>query len=353
MAKKRKISNNDEIIKFVQGKMSDAKTHTQTWRANQVKWHKLRMRIKKAKTSPFVGCSNIRMPTAETKIRKLKASLINVIFGMRPIAQVIPTPSGSLRVAQKIEKFLDHLLMDVIKLKQIATIAIDRVLEKGFFLLKPYWKLEITKRKEEFSLDELSEQEKIAFNEIKKSPMVSEIILREVIKRLNVDLSPEVYKENMEICKNAVKQILAKKNKISVEVQDVISNNPDIALCDSEYVYVPSDSGYNPQDCNFIVHEFYLPLRQLKTNTRLKGWDKTAIDDIELNKNIDLKSRKIDITKDTREGIERLQNPSELVKIQEIYCWYDLNGDGEQEKCIFTISADFNKVLRKITLPLY
>lgn len=355
---KRKTSaatQDEKIISFIKGKFDDAEAHTSTWRAKQVKWHKIRMRIKKTKSSPFVGCSNIRMPTAETKIRKLKASLVSVIFGMRPVASVVPTPSGNWNSAHKIEKFLDHLIMDVIKLRSKAIIAIDRTLEKGFYLLKPFWRLEITKRKEEFSWDDVSEQERLMLKVVIKEnkDMARQIVLKELIKKLSVDLNPLVYKENIAVCKEAVEEIMGRKKKITLQVQDVIWDYPDVALCDPEYVPVPADSGYYPQDLEFIPHEFYLPLRQLKTNARLKGWSKPDIDDIELKKNVDLKSKRIDITKDTREGIERLKASGELVKIQEAYCWYDLNKDGEDEKCLFTIAPQFNKVLRKITLPFF
>ena len=79
----------------------------------------MRMRIKKNKNFPFVGCSNLRMPTIETKLRKLKASLVNNIFGVRPVVQVIPEPTGTWDNAIKVEKFLDHLICDVCNLKPI------------------------------------------------------------------------------------------------------------------------------------------------------------------------------------------------------------------------------------------
>ena len=106
-----------DIVSFVKNKIDDSRELTSTWEASNVKWYKMRYRIKKKKNFPFVGCSNIRMPTIETKIRKLKAALVNVLFGIRPIIQCVPSESGEWKTAYKIEKFLDHLLMDVINIK--------------------------------------------------------------------------------------------------------------------------------------------------------------------------------------------------------------------------------------------
>ena len=120
----------DTLLKHIDALMEESAAQTSNWSTNQEKWQKLRMRIKKVKTFPFPNCSNIRIPTAEIKIRKLKAALYNVIFGIRPVVSVIPSPAGDMNVARKIEKFLDHLIMDIIKVHKKAIIAIDQELEK-------------------------------------------------------------------------------------------------------------------------------------------------------------------------------------------------------------------------------
>ena len=157
MAYKKKAKvNDDDCFSHINKLAQQSIAETTAWESSQEKWYKLRMRIKKAKTTPFVGCSNIRMPTAETKIRKLKAALYNVIFGIRPVVQVTPSPSGNWQTARKIEKFIDHLVWNIMKLPMKAIHAIDQELEKGFFLIKPYFRLEITDRVEKISLNVLA-----------------------------------------------------------------------------------------------------------------------------------------------------------------------------------------------------
>ncbi len=67
-------------VDIVKGWVETDKADTDSWRNKNDKWYRLRMRVKKPKTKPFVGCSNIRMPTLDTKIKKLKASLISNVF---------------------------------------------------------------------------------------------------------------------------------------------------------------------------------------------------------------------------------------------------------------------------------
>jgi len=152
--KKERLTD-DKIIADIGGWLDDSKNWVGSWQTKQDKWHKLRMRIKAPKNFPFSGCSNLRMPTIETKIRKLKAALVNVLFGIRPIIQVVPTPSGNWEGALKIEMFLDHILMNVMNIKNKLIIAIDQALEKGFFLIKPYWKVSIITRIEELNTEDL------------------------------------------------------------------------------------------------------------------------------------------------------------------------------------------------------
>lgn len=322
-----------------------------TWASNQKKWHKLRYRIKNTKTFPFKGCSNLRMPTVDIKLRKVKAALLNVLFGIRPIVTVEPEDGVSWQAAKKIEKYLDHCAMDKIGMKEKMAILIDRSLEKGFYLAKPYWRLETTTRIETLSLDDISLQEALAFFAPETTPQMMQAM---VAQKLQVDLHPMVAKENRQEVDRVLIQILKGEEEVKFELKDVLYNNPDISFCPPERVYVPTTSGYDPQGCDYIIHEYFMPLRQIKANVKGKGWNGREVGKIEISKGIDLNDKEIDVEKEQREGIQRIQSTSQnLVRIYECYCFYDINGDGVEEKCVFTVAPDFNAELRAITLPFY
>lgn len=342
-----KNKTNDALVKTITERADDAMTLTTVWEQDNLKWHRMRMRIKKAKNKPFPGCANLRMPTIETKIRKLKAALVNVIFGIRPVVQVIPNPGGNFNSAIKIEKFLDHLIMDIVKLKSKAIIAIDQMLEKGFYLMKPYWKTQITTRIEEFDVGTLPLQEAVWLFDPERKP---EELIPIIQKRFDVDMSDMVTKDNQEELTRISEELISGKEKIKAEFKDVICNYPDISLAEPERVYVPGDSGYSPQDCEWLIHEFFLPLETVKANGELKKWNLEDIEDLETA--LATKDKDIDTLKETREGIE-IHDRTGKVKIWECYCWHDINNDGENERCIITIAPDFDIVLRKITLPFY
>jgi len=340
--------NGGGIVSKVKNWKKDSEGLVGTWEENQNKWHKMRMRIKKKKTFPFVGCANIRMPTLETKIRKLKAALINVIFGIRPIVQAVPSPSGNWETARKIEKFLDHLIMEKMKIKNKSLIAIDQMLEKGFYLIKPYWKTEITTRVEDLELDDMSMEEAMWLFDPMRRP---EEVEQAIAQRVQADMSDLVVEKNRKEISRVAQEVLAGKEKISFTLEDVLYNCPDISLASPERVYVPTTTGADPQSATYIIHEFFLPFGTLKQNAVHKNWKMDVVDEIGVSREVDIKT--INTTKDLREGIERIQSSDELVRIWECYCWHDINGDGEQEKCVITIAPDFDGLLREITLPFY
>lgn len=328
----------------------DSENFVSTWESNQKKWHKLRMRIKKAKSFPFEGCSNIRMPTVEIKIRKLKSALMNVIFGIRPIIQAIPSPSGNWETARKIEKFLDHLIVDKMGLKEKAIIAIDQSLERGFYLFKPHWRYETTTRVEKLSLDDISVEEAMwLFN---ASTPIEQVYMA-IQKRLQADMGEMVREENKKEIERVTQEILSGADEVTFTLKDILYNCPDVSLCPPERIYVPPTTGFDPQKASYIIHEFFMPFHDIRANADKKGWKLDSILSIEDKKSVDLQDKDIDATKDEREGIERLQSGEGLVKVQECYCWYDINGDGVEEKCVITIAPDFDKVLKEMTLPFY
>lgn len=337
----------EQIFADIESMVEDSIANTSAWATKQQKWHRLRMRIKKEKTFPFRDCSNIRMPTGETKIRKLKASLVNVIFGVRPIVNVIPITSGDIEVARKIEKFLDHLIMEIIDLKPKAVIAIDQELEKGMYFFKPYWKIDINTHTEEYSIDDFDIEEIMAFFD---PEVPEEEQLARLAEKLEIDTSERVIEDNQNAVEKALKDILAGKSKFNVTLKDVLYDFPDVAIASPEYVYVPTESGFDPQDCSMITHEFFQPLRTLRMNSEEKGWSAKAIKEISGLKSY-TPEKLTDMEKDRREGIERLKQSGEMVKVWEVYAYYDLNGDGYEEKCVFTLAPDFGIVLRKIALP--
>jgi len=331
-----------DLFGVVEGFVEDSETQRSDWEKSQEKWFKLRMRRKKAKTFPFKGSSNLRMPTAEKNIRKIKAGVMGIIFGTRPIVQVLPSPSTTLERAQKIEKFLDHLVMNVIKIENIAEIAVDQSLEKGFSFIKPFWRREVIEREENFNLEEMALADAIALLFAQREQVVPL-----VIQRFDIDMHNAVADENLRVIQSTLDDIVDNgRTKVTFVVKDVVYDFPDVAYISPERVYVP----VKVQETVNITHELFVPLEQIKRDAERKGYDKSVINALEGMRNINVEDKDSDVRKDEKEGIERIQNPSGLVRMWETYGWFDVNGDGNVEKSLITSFPDFKLIARAVKL---
>lgn len=344
--KPKKKSQNEEIMDWIESQLRDSIDNTSAYAQKQERFYRLRMRLRdKKKSFPFDGASDLRQPTADIKIRKAKAATHNSIFGVRPIVQAIPGPNGDMQKANKIEKFMDHLLMDVMKVSSKALIAMDQTFEKGMYFMKPYWKTESTTRLETLKAEDFKVEEILMMCD----PDVPDEMKHEALKmHLEVDMSDRVAVDNEEQIDKILEKIKNGETEINVTLWDEIYDAPDIGLISPEFLYVPTNSPHSIQDVEFMCHEFCLPLRQVKAN-KDKGWEVDNIEELKSYNSYDDRSL-TSFLKDRREGIERLKKTND-VKVYEIRCWYDLNGDGYDEKCIFTYLPDFKKVVRKMSLP--
>ena len=320
---------------------------TAVWRHNQDQWHKQRMRIKKKKVFPYDGCSNLKMPTDERQIRKKKAKLANRIFGIRPIVQAVPPPSGRVEVAHKIEKFLDHLICDVMGFYPKALMWLDKMLEGGFSLAKVYWRTEVTRRQETFGIDDMSVQDAAMMFSHGTDP---DMILKEIIKRLDIDLHPSIADENEQTVKDAIVKLYQGAEEVTIDVQDIVYNAPDAVIPDTSRIIVPVESSLDPDRCEWICHDLTIPYREFLARTE-RGYKN--IDKVSglLTRSID-PNFPLEETKRFREGIVRYQTTGG-VRLWEVYGWEKLTeSDTSQRKCIMTFAPDFNVTLRRISLDL-
>lgn len=337
-----------DLFEELYSDIESAKDDASTWRDNTDTFYRLRMRFKKTKNFPFAGCSNLRLPTIETYIRKAKAGLLAIYNNIKPRMMVVPQSDGNMEKAQRIEKFLDWVCDTKIHLLEKLAVAVDRMLERGFVLLKVVWRMEDVTKTETIRLDELKPEESSALSD----PNVSDDqIIEYVIKKYDIDMSETVADENMENVIKAVNKLRSGEKVVNLEFKDELYNAPDVVVVDPLYAGVPSDSGRDPQSARMIYHEYYEPYNTLKCKARYGILDKEAVDNIDVIKTTSLKDTYLlKNTQEAKEGISVEGNPSDSIKVIDLYRYYDLNNDGYEEKCHFLLAPEYKQVLKKQVL---
>ena len=354
MSKKSVASSNETLYQEIAGDIEEAKNHTLVWSEKHDKFYRLRFRVKKPKTFPFVGCSNLRLPTIETYIRKAKAALIGIYANIKPRMQVIPQTDQDLNKANKIEKFLDYLADYKMMLLEKLILGCDKMLEKGFFLAKVTWAMKSRTYTEIITKDDISPQE---MEMLQFAP--PEVIMREIMKRLSVDTSETVVEDNLAAVQKAIVELQSGKFPIRVKLSDELYNAPELHVCDSAHVFVPTDAGTDIQNLRWICHETYEPLEVLREKAREDIYDKNVVDEIRNIRDMDEadkggtrgQERATEASKASREGIDRINNPSHLVKIWETYRYYNPKKGEPEQKWQFILAPEFHLILKKQVLP--
>jgi len=218
---------------------------------------------------------------------------------------------------------------------------VDQSLEKGMELAKPFWRTQIDSRVVSVDMNDFTAEEQQA---IMSLPIKE--ILPVAIKRYEVDMSKLVKVDNAQSVVEALLKLKSGETKARLEFKDVIYNSVDVAVIAPDMVHVPSYSGFDPQGCDFLTHEYYLTIDAIKFRSESFGWNAKAVAELEDLKSVDIKDSQLDLSKGTREGITMLQEDG-LVKVYEYYGYEDI-GNGKAEKVLVTYAPSLNVELRKI-----
>ena len=343
--KKEPVKKGAELYEDIFGMIEEAKTNSSTWADKANDYYRLRMRTKKTKTFPFPGCSNLRLPTIETVMRKAKAALMALYTNVKPRVMVVPQTNTDMGKAGKIEQFLDWLADTKIKMMPKLAVITDNMLQHGISLAKVIWRMEDIKRTENISIDDF-EPEEVAM--LFDASIPEEKLHETLFRKFEVDVSETVVDDNMEAVKKMIEDFRSGKTSVKLSLRDETYNAPDVIPCDPTYIYVPMDAGIDVQGLRFIAHEYFESYNVLKSMADGGKLEKDSIDDIDYYKGINIGDQKnVNFTKDMREGIDRINNPSHMVKVVDMYTYYDLDGDGTEEKCHFLLAPDFRVVLKK------
>lgn len=350
----------DTIAKDILTDISQSESIKTRWAQKMDFYYRLRYRLRRIKDWPFIGCSNLGLPTIEKFLRKIKASLFNVFWGIRPHSIMIPEGPQSFDIAMRLEHYVDWLLETKIKFANKLSIAIDKMEEKGFSVLEPLWVIRDEKRKFDIDLAGLSpDMIQLVFSAIDTQ---DDSTVDQIAKLFDVDMSETVRQENLNYLKDALTKLRSGQTKVQVTVCDETYNNVDINVHDPENVYVPIDSGIDPQTCRYVAYEVYEPWNIVKQKAQSGIYDSDVFDSMEAYRKMGQTSpsqgkdsfnpdRTSDVLKDQREGIQRANNQSKCVKLLRCYAWYDLDGDGIEERNVFILAPEWKKCLKAFPFP--
>lgn len=341
----------EELFSRLYGPVEESRTHRSVWEQRQDVYHRLRMRIRKSKTFPFTGCSNLRLPTAEKAVRKVAASRVQQTWGITPKSIAIPESVAAIESGYHIEKLLDwQMEQQIPDALTTLTICADKTSEKGFAVISPSWLMEDDSTTVTFDIGDVDPQEVETVLGMTTTP---EEVAEWLGKHFDADTSETVIDENRDALLTAANAVLSGQNPVTISLKDELYNGPIWRFFDPEYVHVPTDSPINPQKCRWISLERYESIESLWVMAKRGQLDPSALEAIESDVNLSSvdQERSSTVQKDLQEGIDRMSNASHLVEVHEWYGWVEVE-PGVVKKCFALIAPQFRRILNPGGKPI-
>jgi len=333
------VDNVKEFISGIIAEVNEADDTRDAYKEKLTRWYKKRYGVRGTKNFPWPGCSNLHIPLVDKTIRKLKPSYVRLFEPSETMAYFEPVGPEDADKASKCEIFFDWLLKVRMRVFKPAVLMIDKMLEKGKVIVKVIYQRTVT-----YTADVIDAID------IPVDVMLDDTAIPEWLKvTYGLDDS-----ETEQI--NAIAgKIRAGQRKIKVNIPQIDYDAPKWIVKDPLDIIVPPDTT-DIQSARWICDISYFAENDLLIDAKGGKYDLGVVTEI-IEKNIGKdktkKDNTIDTEKQARTGVyEELVGSNELVRIWEICCYHDINGDKVKERCVLTICPDYpEKPLRFIEFP--
>lgn len=336
----KEIKLTEDALAFVDGvaKLSaDEKIKRGTWEQRIDSLTKKRYGIRGKKNFPWTGAANFVLPQIDTDINRLKPAYINMAFGVSPVVTYEPFGPEDVEPAKKRELLFDWRMRTQVKFFKQYCLGVDYLLNNGFTLFKTGWKFELNYYCKKLDLADLDQNvlEAIYMPEVDDNTL-GQIIAEEMLPDITLQ-------ENIDEIKRVIAEFREGKTKFEFNFVEKKSNHAEaLALNPRTDVIFPVDT-CDIQEADFICHRYTMTKSKVKAlmqTGKFKKYDDTEID--QWSGGTDYGNSTADYLKALRDGTSNYYTKdTNDILIDEIDTWYDVNGDGVDERvriCIPTNS---------------
>ena len=332
-----------EVREFVTGLREDIQYHQNqrmAWETRVDRWSQLRYGIRNSKTFPWPGAANYMLPLIDSDINQVKPAYVQLAFGVSPVVTYEPFGAEDVEPARKREMLMDFRLKNQMDFFKPYVIGVDKMLEKGFVIFKVFWKFETRTYTEFFDLNDLDPDVVVAMHQT-----TDEMLFAMIQEELKPDME---FDENVNAIWKAIKKFRAGKTKIEIEFLEKEHDEAAMIACDpKEDITVPIDT-QDINDARFIDYKFWISKNQLKRAMRDGKYESYSDEDVESWFGKSYQDRYMQAQRD---GILNFGH-RDMILMHETCVWYDINGDGIDERCIVTWpDSDPEAILRFIENP--
>lgn len=330
-----------DLVKQVEKAVGDRSQ----WESRQRVFYERRFGIRGEKNFPWPGASNINIPLIDKTIRRQKPIYVNAVFGVNPVLSIETLGEADPERAKRIESFYDWLIRYRMgRCRETQIQSIDHFLTYGQSYVKAVWDHETERKTRTLDLSFLPE-------DVDRSEVTDEDFIQ-LAPQMGLDLNN---KDDRVAFESVLKQFRDGKEFLKVSLQIVKQNEPAWHFVDSKDIVVPFDSSDDIDSLPWIAHRMFLTPAEIRARGIQGMYDSDVAKKVaEGSKTSEIASQGssyVNTARTAREGVSATSASGSHIEVYEIYFHHDINGDGLEEKCVMTISAKGNEVLRLIEYP--
>lgn len=324
-----------------------ADKNRQSWLEHQIYLTKLRYGIRRPRTFPWKGASNIHIPYIDKAIRKLKPLFMRMLVEPDPVVEFVGDDESAVEAEKKAEEVYNWLFKTEMGALETLAYTIDCLLHRGLAFVQVGWEYVTEYECRVVNVPDL-------FPEVGQAdPATGQPIQIDPNKLLQA-LAAQ-YEINLQDAKNiamlqhAVQEIMSGKPFVKVSYRKVIKDRPAIWDRDPVQIILPNRTT-DPANADWVVVQHVLPLRKLQ-QMEADGFFvpgsvgkiyRNILDSASRNKNAPrvgnevstVASQSIYRDEQQQDELERIQGEEDVdnVLLWEVFHWYDHNGDGLRER---------------------
>lgn len=335
-----------DFVTALDSNIREAQEDKADWDSRQDEYTRKRYGIRTKRSFPWVGAANFILPQIDSDINRLKPAYVNLAFAVSPICTFEPYGPEDIEPARKRELLFDWRMKTQVRPFNEYCVGVDYLLQKGYTIFKTAWKFETQKYTEYLDLADLD-------NEVLEALFMPEVTDQMLFQVIAEEMLPDLsFQENVEEIMEAVSEFREGKSKFELEFIEKVSDYPVMKALDPRQDVVFPIGTTDIQKSAFIDHRYWVSKNELKKLMQSGQFIVFKDDEID---SWSTKSNQLSVAdqlKAIRDGVAQQKKQEDLVLIHEVSTWYDVNGDGIDERVIVNYpDNDPQQILRFIENP--
>ncbi|MCI0354829.1 MAG: hypothetical protein L0099_07310 [Acidobacteria bacterium] len=347
------------------------------WLDQQLRLEKMRYADRYPRDVPWRNASNTSVPLIDGIIRRWKPGIAALVLDAEPVAFMSPQEKTDVDAARLAEQFFDFLFRIHMNTPKEVMLLVDLIAQRGHAYAREGWRYRTARQVRIVNVADVfpggvdvlvqaaATQQLQEGAEDPSAPQLDpvEVVMRALATEYELDPTNPV---DGQMLADAATKIIAGATYVKLTYRRVVDDRPEWMALDPMNVIVPPDE--DPEQARFFcVIEDMSPddirsraidglydaeatkrvLEKINENTEKVGGAGSSDRIRQVLR--DVQNSRAGITE--RHGTTRNMKQLPSTSVWEVFALLDVNGDGEQERCILYYAPEFEEVLGLVEYP--